>query len=249
MTNTTPRLLKQTEIWIDAPVKQTATQQTIQVATSLPHTLIEDPIGNQILHLAIPVLPPNSSKILTVTADLRLSDHPNPAFQTPVERFTAPEPGIESNHPLIQTRAQTLQGPDPLTTSRRIYQWVADNMEYIGYVQEQRGALHALQHRKGDCTEYADLFTALARANGIPARTLSGCVYEENAVLKVRDYHNWAKFYHEGQWYVADPQKRTFMSNPSAYLALRISTTGNPEPWGNAHQFAYVTRGIRVKMH
>jgi transglutaminase-like putative cysteine protease len=248
VTNTTPRLLKQTDFWVYAPVKQTSTQQTVRLTTSLPHTPITDPAGNQILHFVIPALPPNGSKIIAVAADLRLSDDPNPLPATDLERFLVPEPHIESDHPLIQARARALRTPDPLTTSRQIYQWVADHIEYAGYVREERGALHALQHRKGDCTEYADLFVALARASGIPARTVGGYIHGDNAVLKAQDYHNWAEFHHDGRWRVADPQKRAFMAKSSHYLALRIGTTGNPAPWGDAHQYAYSAEGIAVKM-
>lgn len=248
LTNTTPRLLRQTDFWVYAPVKQTSTQQTIRLTTSLPHTLIADLAGNQILHFVIPVLPPNGSKVIGVAAELRLSDKPNPMPVMDLKSFLAPEPYIESDHELIQARAQALRAPDPLTTSRQIYQWVADNIEYAGYIQEQRGVLYALQHRKGDCTEYADLFVALARASGIPARTVSGYVHGESAVLKARDYHDWAEFYHDGRWYVADPQKRAFMAKSSHYLAVRIGTTGHSEPWNKARQFFATMKGVTVNM-
>lgn len=248
VTNTTPRLLKQTDFWVYAPVKQTSTQQTVDLTTSLPHTLIADLAGNQILHFVIPMLPPNGSKVIGVAADLRLSDKLNPMPVMDLKSFLAPEPYIESDHELIRARAQALRAPDPLTTSRQIYQWVADNIEYAGYVQEQRGALYALQHRKGDCTEYADLFVALARASGIPARAVSGYVHADNAVLKARDYHDWAEFYHDSRWYMADPQKRAFMAKSNQYLAMRIGAAGNPAPWGSAHQYAYSAEGIAVKM-
>lgn len=205
-------------------------------------------MGNQILHFVIPVLPPNGSKVIGVAAELRLSDKPNPMPVMDLKSFLAPEPYIESDHELIQARAQALRAPGALTTSRQIYQWVADNIEYAGYIQEQRGALYALQHRKGDCTEYADLFVALARASGIPARAVSGYVHGESAVLKARDYHDWAEFYHDGRWYVADPQKRAFMAKSSHYLAVRIGTTGHSEPWNKARQFFATMKGVTVNM-
>lgn len=53
--------------------------------------------------------------------------------------------------------------------------------EYIAYHPQapQRTVLETIRERSGDCTEYADLLTVLARAVGLPARTVMGLAYAE----------------------------------------------------------------------
>ena len=61
------------------------------------------------------------------------------------------------------------------------------------------GALYAFKERRGDCTEYMSLATAVFRVNNVPARAVAGFVVEEgSAVLSSGDYHNWTEFY-DGQ--------------------------------------------------
>jgi transglutaminase/protease-like cytokinesis protein 3 len=61
-------------------------------------------------------------------------------------------------------------------------------------------ALEALENKKGDCNEHAVLFTALARAAGLPARVAAGVVYLDRAFY----YHAWAEVW-LGQWVAVDP--------------------------------------------
>ena len=50
-------------------------------------------------------------------------------------------------------------------------------------------ALEVLQARNGDCNEHTVLFNALARAAGIPAKTVVGVVYLRGAFY----YHAWSE--------------------------------------------------------
>ncbi len=68
---------------------------------------------------------------------------------------------------------------------------MAGNIQYAGYTKDDRGALYALKKRKGDCTEYMYLLTALARANGVPTRGIGGYVYAKDAVLRPMDHTPW----------------------------------------------------------
>ena len=62
-----------------------------------------------------------------------------------------------------------------------------------------------IDERRGDCTEYATLMTALARLNGIPAREVSGyAYYEENNSPKF-GAHAWVELYIDGNWREFDP--------------------------------------------
>jgi transglutaminase/protease-like cytokinesis protein 3 len=56
-----------------------------------------------------------------------------------------------------------------------------------------------LHTKKGDCNEHTVLFNALARAAGIPARTVVGMVYLRGAFY----YHAWSEVW-LGQWISLD---------------------------------------------
>ena len=62
-----------------------------------------------------------------------------------------------------------------------------------------------MRYKKGDCTEYADLFVAVCRAKNIPARVITGIsVQSDNTKAK----HNWAEVYlKEYGWVPFDPSK------------------------------------------
>lgn len=64
--------------------------------------------------------------------------------------------------------------------------------------------LAALEHGQGECTDFADLFTTLARAAGIPARTVYGIAYL-NAEQPGFMFHAWNEVYEKGKWLGVDP--------------------------------------------
>lgn len=118
--------------------------------------------------------------------------------------------------------ANQLKSENVTKTAETIFRWVADNIHYTGYLKRPRGARYALEHKQGDCTEFMYLFMALCRATGIPARGLGGYVVERNAILRPGEYHNWAEFYTNGFWHIADPQRGVFMEQQPSYLVMQI---------------------------
>jgi len=79
-------------------------------------------------------------------------------------------------------------------------------------------ALEVLNQREGDCNEHTALYTALARASGIPTRMAAGIVYLENGFY----YHAWPEVW-VGRWMPVDP---TFNQFPADATHIRF-TTGN----------------------
>ncbi len=247
--NKTNRLLKHAEFWTYGPVKQTPTQRCVRLEASHPYKLIFDDLGNQILHFTFNDLPPYATKIITIKADLELSDTPNPISLQDPQRFLRAEKYIESDDPELSRLAKKFKAPKPVKTAENIFRWVADNVRYAGYLPNDRGALYALRKKKGDCTEFMYLFAALCRANNIPARGIGGYVSNENAVLKPNGYHNWVEFYYDGAWWLSDPQKKIFMQNPSRYIAMRVIGKSENSPIGRFHRFRFVGDGLEIKMN
>lgn len=245
--NSSANLLKKAEFRTYAPVKQTATQKVIKLVVSHPYRLLEDEYHNQVLVFEFDNMPPNSTKVISITGELALANKPNP-LAAPANAFLGAEPYIEAKNEQVQTLALSLIAGSPFETASNIQRWIANNIQAEVYIPDDRGALYALTHRSGDCTEFSYLFAALGRANGIPTRIMGGYVYENNATLKATDYHNWAEFYTNGMWHLADPQKKTFATKQSSYIAMRVISPGGKGILGSSHRFSYAGEGLRVTM-
>lgn len=76
---------------------------------------------------------------------------------------------------------------------------------YIDYADEDaaRPVLNVLRERRGDCTEYANLLTTMARALGFAARTVTGLAYD--AGTEMFALHNWSEVALDGRWLPVDP--------------------------------------------
>lgn len=245
--NISSNLLKKAEFRTYAPVKQTATQKVLKLVVSHPYRLMEDEYGNQVLAFEFENMPPNSTKVISITAEMALANKPN-SLAAPASAFLGSEPYIETNNEQVQTLAQSLISGSLFETANNIQRWIASNIQSEVYIPDDRGALYALKRRSGDCTEFSYLFAALGRANGIPTRIMGGYVYENNATLKATDYHNWAEFYTDGVWQLADPQKKNFAAKQSSYVAMRVISPGGKGILGGSHRFSYAGEGLRVTM-
>ncbi|MCI0496940.1 MAG: hypothetical protein L0Z54_01410, partial [Thermoplasmata archaeon] len=88
------------------------------------------------------------------------------------------------------------------------YRWVVDNI-YYQQVAGERDAATTLKNREGGSAEMANLFVALMRANGVPARRISGWGYEFKEgtdVYSTRFAHGWAEFFLPPHgWIPVDP--------------------------------------------
>ncbi|MBU1177615.1 transglutaminase-like domain-containing protein [Patescibacteria group bacterium] len=111
---------------------------------------------------------------------------------------------IESDNEKIKQKAVEITADlaDDCQKAEAIYNYVADDMEYVKNTKEEKGgALEALEKGQGDCTYYADYYVALARAVGIPTRFLEGASYtptKEDQEIAPTNKHNWTESYLPG---------------------------------------------------
>lgn len=246
--NHSNRKVKEAVFWTYAPVEQTAAQTCGHLEASYPYQEISDDLGNRRLRFSFRDFPPYATKTVTIKAQLHLAEEPNKTVLNDSRPFLGPETYLESENEEIRQLAQRLKGKSPLRTTENIFDWVVKNVRYAGYSNNVRGALYALRHKKGDCTEYMYLFVALCRACGIPARGMAGYVCKEDRVLQARDYHNWAEFYENGTWKIADPQKGVFMENPADYIAMRTVRKAQGDTVVQFERFRCQGEGLKVKM-
>lgn len=245
--NETGRPLKNVAFWTLGPVARTAYQQSTHIEASHPFKIERDKLGNQVLHFKFAALAPYAARIVTITARLRLARTPQPLPGVTASDYAAPDQAMPTGNKQLIALAGKLKGKNPRETAKRTMAWVHHNVHYAGYTKDRRGALYAYQMRKGDCTEYTDLFGALTRIAHIPTRAMGGFISSENALLRVVNYHNWAEIYLDGRWRVVDPQNGVFLKKPSDYIALQI--LGNPKgAAGPVQLFGSETPGLRISM-
>ncbi|MBI2613326.1 MAG: transglutaminase family protein [Candidatus Levybacteria bacterium] len=104
-----------------------------------------------------------------------------------------------------------------LKTPYTIYKYVVDNLIYdfdrVENSQPRVGALEVLKNPDSAvCLEFTDLFIALARAAGIPAREVNGFAYTQNEKERplslIKDVlHAWPEYYDSDikTWVMVDP--------------------------------------------
>ncbi len=129
------------------------------------------------------------------------------------------EPLLQSNDREIIALAVRLAGNerDPRVVAERINRWVHDSLEKVITVSIPN-AVQVLRSRRGDCNEHTQLFTALARAVGIPTRIATGLAYVNGKFY----YHAWPEI-HLRQWTAVDP---TFGQFPADAAHLRFVSGG-----------------------
>jgi len=132
----------------------------------------------------------------------------------------------ETENPRIINTANSLR------SAKEIYQFVVKTLEYDFEnvkTAKRSGALSALKTKKGVCTEFSDLFVALSRAAGIPAREIQGFAFTNNQKIISLSadndvLHSWAEFWDQTQniWQPVDPTwaKTTGIENFSTGLDL-----------------------------
>ena len=102
-------------------------------------------------------------------------------------------------------------------------------VDYLGYASAEE----ALRTRSGDCTEYAVLLAALARARNIPARVSYGLVYADRFSGKkdVFSPHAWVQAWTGTRWESYDAGIGEF---DATHLALGIGRGDPRDPENDA---------------
>lgn len=235
--NPTAQTLVNQRIWLYMPANYTATQHLDVLNIEVPHLVTADALGNTIIELPFDHFAAYATRIVNISMQVRMLNEPEVQPLRMPDTFLAHELFIEVNDPEIQALARELRRDTALATTRVIYDWVRMNLRYAGYIADDLGARYALQNLRGDCTEYAYLAVALARANGVPARVMGGYVVDHDATPRSGEYHNWAEVYVDGTWRLLDAQKENFLAKAEQYVAFRIVSSQIENAVGTAHRF------------
>ncbi|HID60581.1 MAG TPA: transglutaminase domain-containing protein [Hadesarchaea archaeon] len=193
-------------------------QITVDGTPVLPQIFSTD--DNRWTIISLGNLGPGESKTISVVHVLKVSSvdlsvNPNSVgttFPPELDLYTVPVDGLyESDNPAIQSLAQQLTDgiTNPYYKAKRVFDYLMENLDYQ-LQQTEHGALWGLQMGKGDCTEFSNLFIALVRAVGIPAKSISGfgylALYTPETGKDIKELgHAWSIFYLPGYgWAPAD---------------------------------------------
>lgn len=237
LTNPKPHELRDQTLWLYGPAAETPTQKLDAISVSMPYEPLSDGFGHSIIKLVFPRVAPLACKLVSIVADVLLTSTPAPTPLVDPRSWLCAERYIEADDVRLRALAAEFRRSTERDTAQAIYGWIKQHLQYAGYMADDRGALEALNRRRGDCTEYAYLAVALARANGIPARMVGGYVIDRNSVLRAEDYHNWAEVYVDGAWRLLDAQKEHWLMPTEQYVAFRFYRDEAINPIGLAHRF------------
>jgi hypothetical protein len=142
------------------------------------------------------------NKILEIKLTGLKTDNMNIPINIPkFKAYLKDTPFIQVNDKQIKQKAIDIIGDEKNAwkCARRISGWVYKEISKIPNVGIP-SAVEILNNKTGDCNEHTVLFTALARAAGIPTEICAGIVYQQGKFY----YHAWPKVY-VGQWISMDP--------------------------------------------
>jgi len=128
-----------------------------------------------------------------------------------MEPFLRPSSLIQSDDPkIIEKTREVLKGEDDgLEATRRLLGWIHDTLLKAPTISIP-SAVEVLETRQGDCNDHAALFTAMARAAGIPTKICVGIVYMDRSFY----YYAWAEVF-LGRWISVDPLMNQIPADPT----------------------------------
>ena len=199
-------LMQKEENWkiFEAMRRRRAAPPDLPNLFSVPsNRILEKP--EDVNYLKINLKSPEGEKIIEVTrrdfTGLETVPIPVPAEDPSLGPYLESTPFIQAQDPDILRQAREIAGDEKtaLGAALKLMRWVYLNVSPSPTVSLP-SARQVLAVRKGDCTEYTVLFTALARSLGIPAKMIAGLVHRNGRFF----YHAWPEIY-LGRWVPVDP--------------------------------------------
>jgi tetratricopeptide (TPR) repeat protein len=114
--------------------------------------------------------------------------------------YLRPTHEIRSDDKSVIQQAREIAGNDreAWSVARKLADWTYKNLKWKRV--DVADAAQTLATREADCSEFSQLFVAMARALGLPARMVSGIAYGDGSF----GGHAWVEVY-AGRWIELDP--------------------------------------------
>lgn len=146
--------------------------------------------------------------------------------------YLQPSEKINSDDPDIKRLSNELilGESDAYVVAYKLAKYVSDEMTYdLSYLGKIEPASKVVQDKTGVCVEYANLFMALARSVGIPARYVSGYAYG-NVYGEKFNAHAWTEIWlPDVGWIPVDPTFGEFGWVDMTHIKTQVSE-GPEEP-------------------
>lgn len=132
------------------------------------------------------------------------------------QEFLTPSAYIQCDNPEIIKEAKRIAGNEKsaIIRTKKLVNAVHQMLRKVA-TPSMPSAIDVLKTKEGDCNEHAVLFTALARASGIPTKIYVGLVNLEGDAYF---YHAWCAVW-LGKWVPVDP---TFNQFPADVYHLKL---------------------------
>jgi hypothetical protein len=151
-----------------------------------------------------------------------------PAWEASVlDEYCLPQEYVDSDNKAVIKQAEQLRGSNDYATARNTLDFVHKTIQaprgnQVNNVQLTASEL--LDKPVGVCYDNAILMTALLRAEGIPARLISGLslqipLNKEGDWTHPGGAHAWVEFYVDGKWHFTDPTWGIFDRSDTAHLS------------------------------
>ncbi|HEU4711675.1 MAG TPA: transglutaminase domain-containing protein [Pyrinomonadaceae bacterium] len=129
----------------------------------------------------------------TKQAQLPVTDAALAPFLKATGEFAANDKAV-----IDQAKAIAGDDRDAWSVARKLADWTHNNLVWKSVARA--GAAETLATREADCSEFSQLFVAMARSLGLPARLVSGLAYSGNSF----GGHAWVEVW-AGDWVELDP--------------------------------------------
>lgn len=189
------------KIEIAIPSDNSYQEVFIQKIEPEPLNVRVDEDGN---YLASYMLKPSKKLDIKVTEKIRVNISPNfsEVYNFDSNSLTSEKKFWEVNHPSVKALAENKSIED-------INSWLIDNLKYTSQPNARSGALDSIKS-KGNrvSSDFVDVFVALSRSSGTPARGIQGFLVNPTTLVSQDDViHVWAQYFNEelGKWIQVDP--------------------------------------------
>ena len=123
-----------------------------------------------------------------------------PVANPEVAEFVKANGEIASDNRNVIEQARQIAGDDrdAWSVAQKLGEWTHKNLTWKSVARA--GAVETLATREADCSEFSQLYVAMARSLGLPARIVSGLAYSGNSF----GGHAWVEVW-VGEWIELDP--------------------------------------------
>ena len=213
-----PEGVKKLGVWFVLPQELPAQKVSgLKIEAPYPYRTTKDSEGNSMLYMEVEQPKEKQLAILCTFMLTRFElngnlDQTKARALTDAEReklapYLGPNKNIVINDKIKELANQIVGGEqNTIRAARKIYDWELANVDY--WVKDPAtkkaspvgSSEYCLTTKTGNCTDFNSLWTALARAKGIPTRMFYGSFFKAELDGKDIDnsYHCWLEFYAGG---------------------------------------------------